>query len=105
LIWISYGIAAQNLVLVIPNTIALLVGLTLVAVALRLRRPLPARSGTCVIAIPLVSRAGEQLPEPGSAPRPRLLGLVGVIGVTRTGVNVQVVHREVIGDRPVRRPH
>ena len=42
LLWISYGIAAQNLVLIIPNTIALLVGLTLVAVALRLRRP---RSG------------------------------------------------------------
>ena len=38
LLWISYGIAARNLVLVIPNTIALLVGLTLVAVALRLRR-------------------------------------------------------------------
>jgi len=40
LLWISYGIAAQNLVLIIPNTIALLVGLTLVAVALRLRRSL-----------------------------------------------------------------
>jgi MtN3 and saliva related transmembrane protein len=39
LLWISYGIAAQNLVLIIPNTIALLVGLTLVAVALRLRQP------------------------------------------------------------------
>src|SRR5882757_6777405 len=36
LIWISYGIAAQNLVLIIPNTVALLVGLTLIAVALRL---------------------------------------------------------------------
>jgi MtN3 and saliva related transmembrane protein len=42
LLWISYGIAAQNLVLIIPNTVALLVGLTLIAVALRLRRP---RSG------------------------------------------------------------
>jgi len=39
LLWISYGIAAQNLVLVIPNTIALLVGFTLVVVALRLRQP------------------------------------------------------------------
>jgi uncharacterized protein with PQ loop repeat len=39
LIWISYGIAVRNLVLIIPNTIALLVGLTLVAVALRLRHP------------------------------------------------------------------
>src|SRR5512142_2667440 len=27
LLWISYGIAARNLILVIPNTIALLVGL------------------------------------------------------------------------------
>jgi uncharacterized protein with PQ loop repeat len=39
LLWISYGIAAQNLILIIPNTVALLVGLTLIAVALRLRRP------------------------------------------------------------------
>jgi uncharacterized protein with PQ loop repeat len=39
LLWISYGIAAQNLVLIIPNTIALLVGFTLVVVALRLRQP------------------------------------------------------------------
>jgi MtN3 and saliva related transmembrane protein len=38
LLWISYGIAAANIWLVIPNSIALLVGLTLVAVALRLRR-------------------------------------------------------------------
>ena len=37
LLWISYGIAAGNLWLVVPNSIALLVGLTLVAVALRLR--------------------------------------------------------------------
>ena len=36
--WISYGIAAGNLWLVVPNSIALLVGLTLVAIALRLRR-------------------------------------------------------------------
>jgi uncharacterized protein with PQ loop repeat len=38
LLWISYGIAARNLWLAIPNSIALLVGLALVAVALRLRR-------------------------------------------------------------------
>ena len=38
LLWISYGIAASNLVLVIPNTVALLVGILLVMVALRLRR-------------------------------------------------------------------
>ena len=89
LIWISYGIAAQNLVLVIPNTIALLVGLTLVAVALRLRRPLPAQPGTCVIPIPLVSRAQAQLPDTGAATWPGLAGvvvLVGVIGVAGTGV-------------------
>jgi MtN3 and saliva related transmembrane protein len=41
-LWISYGIAAGNMWLVVPNSIALLVGLTLVAVALRLRRSIPA---------------------------------------------------------------
>ena len=38
LLWISYGIASGNMWLVVPNSIALLVGLTLVVVALRLRR-------------------------------------------------------------------
>ena len=38
LLWISYGIAAENMVLVIPNSVALLVGVVLVTVALRLRR-------------------------------------------------------------------
>jgi MtN3 and saliva related transmembrane protein len=38
LLWISYGIAAGNLVLVIPNSVALLVGVALVMVVLRLRR-------------------------------------------------------------------
>ncbi len=38
LLWISYGIAAGNLVLVVPNSVALLVGTSLVVVALRLRR-------------------------------------------------------------------
>jgi MtN3 and saliva related transmembrane protein len=38
LVWISYGIAAGNMVLVIPNSVALLVGIALVTVALRLRR-------------------------------------------------------------------
>ena len=37
LLWISYGIAASNMWLVVPNSIALLVGLTLIGVALRLR--------------------------------------------------------------------
>ena len=41
LLWISYGIAAGNMWLVVPNSIALLVGLTLIAVALRLRRSGP----------------------------------------------------------------
>ena len=37
LLWISYGIAAGNMVLVIPNSVALLVGIALVTVARRLR--------------------------------------------------------------------
>jgi MtN3 and saliva related transmembrane protein len=49
LLWISYGIAAGNLVLVIPNSVALLVGVALVMVVLRLRR----RS------------AGNRSPQPG----------------------------------------
>ena len=49
LLWISYGITAGNVVLVIPNSVALLVGIALVTVALRLRhrpadKPYP-RSG------------------------------------------------------------
>ena len=40
LLWICYGIAIGNMALVIPNGIALLVGITLVTVALRLRRSL-----------------------------------------------------------------
>jgi MtN3 and saliva related transmembrane protein len=38
LLWIAYGAAAGILALVIPNTVALLVGATAVVVALRLRR-------------------------------------------------------------------
>jgi MtN3 and saliva related transmembrane protein len=41
LLWISYGIAAGNMWLVVPNGIALLTGLALITVALRLRRSLP----------------------------------------------------------------
>ncbi len=37
LLWIAYGAAAGNLVLVVPNGVALLVGIALVVVALRLR--------------------------------------------------------------------
>ena len=38
LLWIAYGAAARILALVIPNTVALLVGTAAVVVALRLRR-------------------------------------------------------------------
>jgi MtN3 and saliva related transmembrane protein len=37
LLWISYGIAVSNMVLVVPNSVALLVGIALVIVAVRLR--------------------------------------------------------------------
>jgi MtN3 and saliva related transmembrane protein len=36
-LWISYGIAAGNMALVIPNAVALFVGIALVTVAVRLR--------------------------------------------------------------------
>ena len=36
-LWISYGIAARNLALIVPNAVALLIGVTTIAVALRLR--------------------------------------------------------------------
>lgn len=38
-LWISYGIAARNLALVVPNAVALLIGVSTIAIALRLRRP------------------------------------------------------------------
>jgi MtN3 and saliva related transmembrane protein len=38
LLWISYGVAARNLALIVPNTVALLTGATTIAVALRLSR-------------------------------------------------------------------
>jgi MtN3 and saliva related transmembrane protein len=41
LLWIAYGAAAGILALVIPNTVALLVGTTVIIVALRLRRRPP----------------------------------------------------------------
>jgi uncharacterized protein with PQ loop repeat len=37
LLWISYGIAARNLALIVPNAVALLIGASTVAIALRLR--------------------------------------------------------------------
>ena len=39
LLWISYGIASRNLALIVPNAVALLIGVSTVAIALRLRRP------------------------------------------------------------------
>jgi MtN3 and saliva related transmembrane protein len=38
LLWICYGIAARNLALIVPNTVALLIGASTVAVALHLGR-------------------------------------------------------------------
>ena len=38
-LWISYGIASHNLVLIVPNAVALLIGVGTIAIALRLRRP------------------------------------------------------------------
>ena len=43
LLWISYGIAARNLALIVPNTVALLIGASTVAIALRLREPASGR--------------------------------------------------------------
>ena len=44
LLWIAYGLTTGNLALVIPNSVALAVGMALMLVALQLRRPL-ARTG------------------------------------------------------------
>ena len=38
-LWIGYGIASRNLALIVPNTVALLIGVSTIAIALRLRRP------------------------------------------------------------------
>ena len=35
-LWIGYGIASRNLALIVPNTVALLIGVSTVAIALRL---------------------------------------------------------------------
>lgn len=39
LLWISYGVASRNPALIVPNTVALLIGAGTVAIALRLRKP------------------------------------------------------------------
>ena len=38
-LWISYGITSRNLALIVPNTVALLIGVSTIAIALRLRGP------------------------------------------------------------------
>jgi MtN3 and saliva related transmembrane protein len=45
LLWICYGSAAGIPALVIPNIVALLVGATVIIVALRLRHRAPSRGG------------------------------------------------------------
>jgi len=42
-LWFAYGIAASNLVLIVPNTVAAVVIVATIAVALRYRRPPPSR--------------------------------------------------------------
>jgi uncharacterized protein with PQ loop repeat len=37
-IWVAYGVASRNLVIMIPNSVAILVSLSVIAVADRLRR-------------------------------------------------------------------
>jgi uncharacterized protein with PQ loop repeat len=44
LLWISYGIAARNLALIVPNAVALLIGASTIAVALRLGHGTSSRS-------------------------------------------------------------
>jgi MtN3 and saliva related transmembrane protein len=54
-LWIGYGIASRNLALIVPNTVALFIGVSTIAIALRLRRrpdeadlspAVPLRAGT-----------------------------------------------------------
>jgi uncharacterized protein with PQ loop repeat len=37
-LWIAYGVSLGNLALIVPNSVALLIGLATIGVALRLRR-------------------------------------------------------------------
>jgi hypothetical protein len=46
LLWIAYGAAARNPALIIPNSVALIVGSAVIVVALRLRRAPDRRMGT-----------------------------------------------------------
>jgi len=36
-LWISYGIAARSLALIVPNTVAMIIGAATIAIAVRLR--------------------------------------------------------------------
>ena len=36
-LWISYGIAARTLALIVPNTVAMIIGAATIAIAVRLR--------------------------------------------------------------------
>ena len=36
-LWISYGIASRNLALIVPNTVALLIGVGTIVIAVRLK--------------------------------------------------------------------
>jgi MtN3 and saliva related transmembrane protein len=36
-LWISYGIAARNLALIVPNAVAMIIGAATIAIAVRLR--------------------------------------------------------------------
>lgn len=38
-LWIAYGIAIENVALIVPNTLALIVGLIAIGVAVRFRSP------------------------------------------------------------------
>jgi MtN3 and saliva related transmembrane protein len=42
-LWIGYGIASRSLALVVPNTVALLIGISTIIIALRLRNPVGGR--------------------------------------------------------------
>ena len=42
-LWVSYGIATRNLALIVPNTVALLIGAGTIAIAVRLGRGVAAR--------------------------------------------------------------
>lgn len=65
-LWIAYGIAAGDAALVVPNSVALLVVLCLVAVALRLRRGAPAGAP---VAAPVAAPAEQRADEPAAHQR------------------------------------